>query len=247
MNRAWIPAGALASVSVAGLIALGPLTDSLHTPRVVPVRRDGVRCRHAEEQCRWRSASRRASVGNTTHAALNAGRAGGRRRTATSVRSRRRSRSQRPQTSRVTAPSTPAPSAPATPVKKKPPSAQRRSAAPAGRTVTSASRQAATRTGRRVVASSSARPPATPPETCRRPGRVGKIRALGAIAQLGERLDRTQEVSGSSPLSSTPAIPLSIRDPDEEQRALRGALCASKSCARGADTNTQGRGRTLQE
>ena len=32
MNRAWIPAGALAGVSVAGLIALGPLTDSLSTP-----------------------------------------------------------------------------------------------------------------------------------------------------------------------------------------------------------------------
>ncbi|MDP9226995.1 MAG: hypothetical protein M3P18_24755 [Actinomycetota bacterium] len=32
MNRAWIPAGALAGVSVAGLIALGPLTDSLGTP-----------------------------------------------------------------------------------------------------------------------------------------------------------------------------------------------------------------------
>jgi hypothetical protein len=31
MNRAWIPAGALAGVSVAGLIALGPLTDSLST------------------------------------------------------------------------------------------------------------------------------------------------------------------------------------------------------------------------
>ena len=29
MNRAWIPAGALAGVSVAGLIALGQLTDSL--------------------------------------------------------------------------------------------------------------------------------------------------------------------------------------------------------------------------
>jgi hypothetical protein len=35
MNRAWIPAGALAGVSVAGLIALGPLTDS--TPVEVPV------------------------------------------------------------------------------------------------------------------------------------------------------------------------------------------------------------------
>jgi hypothetical protein len=32
MNRAWIPAGALAGVSVAGLIALGQLTDSLGTP-----------------------------------------------------------------------------------------------------------------------------------------------------------------------------------------------------------------------
>jgi hypothetical protein len=31
MNRAWIPAGALAGVSVAGLIALGQLTDSLGT------------------------------------------------------------------------------------------------------------------------------------------------------------------------------------------------------------------------
>ncbi len=31
MNRAWIPAAALAGVSVAGLIALGPLTDSLNT------------------------------------------------------------------------------------------------------------------------------------------------------------------------------------------------------------------------
>jgi hypothetical protein len=32
MNRAWIPAGALAGVSVAGLMALGPLTDSLTSP-----------------------------------------------------------------------------------------------------------------------------------------------------------------------------------------------------------------------
>ena len=31
MNRAWIPAGALAGVSVAGLIALGPLTKSMGT------------------------------------------------------------------------------------------------------------------------------------------------------------------------------------------------------------------------
>jgi hypothetical protein len=36
MNRAWIPAGALAGVSVAGLIALGHLTDSLDTPVSFP-------------------------------------------------------------------------------------------------------------------------------------------------------------------------------------------------------------------
>lgn len=36
MNRAWIPAGALAGVSVAGLIALGQLTDSLGTPVSFP-------------------------------------------------------------------------------------------------------------------------------------------------------------------------------------------------------------------
>lgn len=36
MNRAWIPAGALAGVSVAGLIALGPLTDSLSPPVAFP-------------------------------------------------------------------------------------------------------------------------------------------------------------------------------------------------------------------
>ena len=42
MNRAWIPAGALAGVSVAGLLALGPLTDSIGTqvafPDPVPVK-----------------------------------------------------------------------------------------------------------------------------------------------------------------------------------------------------------------
>jgi hypothetical protein len=38
MNRAWIPAGALAGVSVAGLIALGPLTSSLTSqPSFQPV------------------------------------------------------------------------------------------------------------------------------------------------------------------------------------------------------------------
>jgi hypothetical protein len=38
MNRAWIPAGALATVSVAGLIALGPLTEGMKVdfPESVP-------------------------------------------------------------------------------------------------------------------------------------------------------------------------------------------------------------------
>jgi hypothetical protein len=36
MNRAWIPAGALAGVSVAGLLALGPLTDSMGTQVAFP-------------------------------------------------------------------------------------------------------------------------------------------------------------------------------------------------------------------
>jgi hypothetical protein len=43
MNRAWIPAGALAGVSVAGLLALGPLTDSMGTqvafPTTVPTQK----------------------------------------------------------------------------------------------------------------------------------------------------------------------------------------------------------------
>jgi hypothetical protein len=38
MNRAWIPAGALAGVSVAGLLALGPLTDSMSTKPPIPDR-----------------------------------------------------------------------------------------------------------------------------------------------------------------------------------------------------------------
>jgi hypothetical protein len=33
--------------------------------------------------------------------------------------------------------------------------------------------------------------------------RAADVPPLGAIAQLGERLDRTQEVAGSSPASST--------------------------------------------
>src|SRR5215510_5639134 len=42
--------------------------------------------------------------------------------------------------------------------------------------------------------------PRLPAEPCRSKFSV----RLGAVAQLGERLDRNQEVRGSSPLSSTP-------------------------------------------
>ena len=70
MNRAWIPAGALASVSVAGLIALGPLTDSLHTPVSFPSVVT-VSAPPPKSSVPWRSASPAAVVGNARpHAAL---------------------------------------------------------------------------------------------------------------------------------------------------------------------------------
>ena len=48
-------------------------------------------------------------------------------------------------------------------------------------------------------------------------GRRGAVRraADGAIAQLGERLDRTQEVAGSSPASS---IPRTAPPPSSDER-----------------------------
>src|SRR4051812_8929181 len=81
MNRAWIPAGALASVSVAGLIALGPLTDSLHTPVSFP----GVVTVSAPAP---KSSAVAVSfpagvVGNTQTAALTRGRGGAARVTPT--------------------------------------------------------------------------------------------------------------------------------------------------------------------
>src|SRR6266849_4987120 len=53
---------------------------------------------------------------------------------------------------------------------------------------------------------------------CRAPGSGGcrpgvrrfSFEARGAVAQLGERLDRTQEVRGSSPLSSIEKLPLGV-------------------------------------
>src|SRR6267143_3940800 len=45
---------------------------------------------------------------------------------------------------------------------------------------------------------------------CRSRGADSKFTLRGAVAQLGERLDRTQEVRGSSPLSSTQKLPLGV-------------------------------------
>jgi hypothetical protein len=71
MNRAWIPAGALASVSVAGLIALGPLTDSLGTkvsfPNVVTVPVPAAKTALVPVSYAG------GVVGNTTHASLTRG------------------------------------------------------------------------------------------------------------------------------------------------------------------------------
>src|SRR3954470_2592329 len=50
---------------------------------------------------------------------------------------------------------------------------------------------------------------------------------LGAIAQLGERLDRTQEVGGSSPPSSIPETPV------PEPRPGLGAACCSAAASAG--------------
>src|SRR4051794_22920560 len=47
------------------------------------------------------------------------------------------------------------------------------------------------------------------------------VPTCGAIAQLGERLDRTQEVGGSSPPSSIPETP--AVEPRMACRTLRGA------------------------
>ena len=69
MNRAWIPAGALAGVSVAGLIALGPLTNSLTQqpsfPSVVT-----VSVPQTPPKALPVSYKPQGSVGNIEHAAL---------------------------------------------------------------------------------------------------------------------------------------------------------------------------------
>ena len=71
MNRAWIPAGALAGVSVAGLIALGQVTDSLNTPVSF---QSSVAVTTPKPSASAAPVSFPASVvGKTTHAALTRG------------------------------------------------------------------------------------------------------------------------------------------------------------------------------
>jgi hypothetical protein len=105
MNRAWIPAGALAGVSVAGLIALGPLTSSLTSqpsfssvvtvpvpktsPKAVPVSyAEGVR-------------------GTIAHASYRGGQAAAARQNGDIGQVALQIKKRAPQTSHATAPSTP--------------------------------------------------------------------------------------------------------------------------------------------
>src|SRR5438105_1244873 len=65
------------------------------------------------------------------------------------------------------------------------------------------------------------------------PGAVRAARVHGAIAQLGERLDRTQEVAGSSPASSIGRRWKSATSGARERRALvrRSALATFRQLA----------------
>jgi hypothetical protein len=86
MNRAWIPAGALAGVSVAGLIALGPLTDSLGTKVSFSPSVAGVSQTHSNAGTKVVpvSLSVKEAVGDVRTAALNSSRGGESAVTATS-------------------------------------------------------------------------------------------------------------------------------------------------------------------
>jgi hypothetical protein len=64
--------------------------------------------------------------------------------------------------------------------------------------------------------------------------------AQGAIAQLGERLDRTQEVGGSSPPSSIDETPARSRFP--RKPAIAGAASASRQHPRPQAPGAGGRG-----
>ncbi len=117
MNRAWIPAGALAGVSVAGLIALGPLTNSLTQQPSFPSAVT-VSVPQTPPKALPVSYSRRGAVGNIEHAALKvsrggqaAGQSGDVGQVALQIKKK-----PAPQASQATAP--PPPAAPAKPQKK---------------------------------------------------------------------------------------------------------------------------------
>jgi hypothetical protein len=119
MNRAWIPAGALAGVSVAGLIALGPLTSSLTSKpsfssvMTVPVPKTSPKAVPVDYTLK-----RAVGKVRTETAALNVrgGQAAGQNGDTGPVALQIKKPA--PQTSRVTAPSTPAPTPTAKPTKK---------------------------------------------------------------------------------------------------------------------------------
>ena len=78
MNRAWIPAGALAGVSVAGLLAMGPLTDSMSTPVSFPQAVTVVQPATSAKQSSSVpvSLNLKSAVGSTETAALKTNRGG---------------------------------------------------------------------------------------------------------------------------------------------------------------------------
>ena len=202
MNRAWIPAGALAGVSVAGLLALGPLTDSMSTPVSFPttvhtqtiVPKDFLPVSVTVNRGAVGQTNTRGGPAATTNSNSSEGFVAFHRKPAA------KRLSTVPATS-STHSNTAKPKAP--PVKKAP--VRQKSIGGASETNSSAGLAGVPGAGRAAPASSSRRPGAAGTDRVRSasgPRTAGSIRARGAIAQLGERLDRTQEVSGSSPLSS---------------------------------------------
>ena len=207
MNRAWIPAGALAGVSVAGLLALGPVTDSLSTP--VEFASICSRCAAGNEKPKVVRAGERQCEGRRTAPRPRPSKPRGGQAAASTTNTdtgfvaNRRS-SQQPSTQASSSPPPP----PAAPPAKKAVEASRRDRRHRrDEQQRGLSRAAGPGLDRRAGSDARQRHPLDSlPErsgdrhSSARP--AGTIGLHGAIAQLGERLDRTQEVSGSSPLSS---------------------------------------------
>jgi hypothetical protein len=120
MNRAWIPAGALAGVSVAGLIALGPLTSSLTSQpsfqQVVTVSVPQTSSKAVRVDYNITSAVGKTSTGNASLKGRG-GEAAGPNSDIGEVAVQIKKPPTPTQTSRATAPPSP-PAAPAKPVKK---------------------------------------------------------------------------------------------------------------------------------